>query len=480
MAVRGTVNPDGTSTTSGDDLARSLNFTNSSLQMPETKDAIYGAFGDILNQDAYEQTVDDDALFKYGVYQLATQNPELEEGQLQKMYGTGAMRIFEWVKTIQSGERTYDPNNFEDREKLEQYSNLGELPEGFLTPEEIQQQLIGDTATAVASTVGSNIGSAIAQGVDDPYFTGLKSSLGFGPGLPSDNVPNVFDLGDSYDFMTSSKGKGHVFNPALSSKSAAEATGNLDIFNKNKPFSVRISGKGEDSVFAYKGEGNSIAGDSNLGVNTDTGELYQTYTGGPGSTLPTQEGYWGRVKSDATSSSTYGASAGAGVGTFFTDLILTKGKDPMKSAKKGAGAAVGTYIGLTLGGPIGAVVGATIGGSIGGRVICNELRRLGLMTTEDILLDYHFTKEYLTPTHVKGYHIWAISIVRTMRDGKSVKLWHHIANRRLNEVKYILGKRDKPDYLGKIYRFIGESICYVLGKFCKKTDWSILYNKKEI
>ena len=63
---------------------------------------------------------------------------------------------------------------------------------------------------------------------------------------------------------------------------------------------------------------------------------------------------------------------------------------------------------------------------------------------------------------------------------KSIKLWHHIANRRLNEVKYVLGKRDKPDYLGKLYRFIGESTCLILGKFCKKTDWSVLYNKKEI
>ena len=84
MAVRGTVNPDGTITRSGDDLVGALNLTNSSLQMPETKDAIYGAFGDVLNQSAYGQTVDDDELFKYGVYQLATQKPELEEGQLQK------------------------------------------------------------------------------------------------------------------------------------------------------------------------------------------------------------------------------------------------------------------------------------------------------------------------------------------------------------------------------------------------------------
>ena len=480
MAVRGTVNPDGTSTKSGDDLQRALNFTNSSMVMPEVKDAIYGAFGDVLNQSAYEQTVDDDELFKYGVYQLATQKPELEEGQLQKIYGTGALPIFEWVKTIQSGERTYDPNDFEDRAKLDAYKNLGELPDGFLTPEQIQEQLISDTATAVSSALGAKVGSALAEGVDNPISTGLKSAFGIGTGLPSDNVPNVFDLGDGYDYMTSAKGKDLLFNPALANKDSALSTGNMDLYNKLNESRVKISGKGEDAIFGYKsdGSGNSIEGDANIkGINPRTGESFQTYSA---NTIPDQQGYWDRVKTDATSSSTYGASAGAGVGAFFTDLILTKGKDPMSSAKKGAGTAVGTYVGLALGGPIGAVVGGTVGASVGGRVICNELRRHGLMTTEDILIDYYFTQKYLTPTHVNGYHIWAISVVRKMRSKKSVKLWHHIAKHRLNEVKYILGKRDKPDYLGKVYRVVGESICYVLGKFCKKTDWSVLYNKKEI
>ena len=41
------INPDGTGETR-DGLKQKLNFTNSSMQMPETKDAIYGAFGDIL------------------------------------------------------------------------------------------------------------------------------------------------------------------------------------------------------------------------------------------------------------------------------------------------------------------------------------------------------------------------------------------------------------------------------------------------
>ena len=70
---------------------------------------LYGAFGDI------ETTNDEDNnTFNYGVYQLEAQKPKIELGQLQNFYGTKAMPIFEWVKTIQTGERTYDPNDFEE------------------------------------------------------------------------------------------------------------------------------------------------------------------------------------------------------------------------------------------------------------------------------------------------------------------------------------------------------------------------------
>ena len=43
----------------------------------------------------------------------------------------------------------------------------------------------------------------------------------------------------------------------------------------------------------------------------------------------------------------------------------------------------------------------------GGRVICNELSRQKLMTRHQVVLDYKFTRDYLTPTHVNGYHCWA-------------------------------------------------------------------------
>ena len=157
------------------------------------------------------------------------------------------------------------------------------------------------------------------------------------------------------------------------------------------------------------------------------------------------------------------------------------GKDPVEAAKSAAGAAVGGTIGSAVGGPIGGFIGATVGKLVtGGRVICNELNRQGLMSKRQVVLDYKFTRDYLSPKHVNGYHVWAVFVVKQMREGKFVNFWKHIATHRANEIAYIYGERDKPDYLGKIYRHIGEPICWLLGVFSDSSDWSTLYNSKEI
>jgi|TARA_R100000149_G_scaffold63822_2_gene35056 hypothetical protein len=470
----------------------------------------FGAFTEILDIDSNQNKVNENEPiddFTYGVYQLLTQKPEIDDATLQKTYGTEVLPIYQWAKTIQTGERTFDPNDFEDQQKLEQYRQL-ETPPGFLTPEEIQRQLISDTTTAVASRIGGEIGQAIGEGVDSPVTSGLKSAFGFGD-LPGDVIINpeldlsaesFTKLNDANKLLAKTKEGGEfLFNSAIANEQSAIASGNLPEYKLLKQQSDFINiGTKDSPLLAFRGDGNKLEVNDEIkdvfgrtrvtkrdvnieGNNPQTGKPYETYSA---KTLPEaktgMKGYWERVKSDATSKSTMYASAGSGITAFFTDLLLTKGEDPVKSAKKGAGTAAGTYIGSVLGGPVGAVVGATVGASIGGRVICNELRRLGLMTTEDILIDYFYTHKYLTPIHVKGYHVWAINVVKSMRKGKNVKFWHHIANHRLNHVKYLLGKRDKPDYLGKLYKIIGESICFGLGLFCKKTDWSILYNKKEI
>ena len=155
---------------------------------------------------------------------------------------------------------------------------------------------------------------------------------------------------------------------------------------------------------------------------------------------------------------------------------LISGKNLKESVKSGAKVGVGTYVGGLLGGSFGSM----IGGLLGGRVICNELMRQGIMTRKQVVLDYKFTEDYLTPQHVAGYHVWAVWMVKQMRKGRLVNFWTHVAGHRANEIAYIYGKRDKPDYLGKMYRNILEPICWSIGFFCQKTDWTVLYKEKEI
>ena len=159
---------------------------------------------------------------------------------------------------------------------------------------------------------------------------------------------------------------------------------------------------------------------------------------------------------------------------------LLSGEKPVKAAVKAGFSYAGTAIGTAVGGPIGGLIGGAVGGLIGGRVICNELARQGLMDRRQVILDYKFTQEHLTPQHVNGYHVWAVHVVKRLRKGKGVKLWKHMACHRANEIAYIYGERENPDYLGKVYRRIGEPACWLIGAFCKKTDWSVLYNAKEI
>ena len=86
---------------------------------------------------ALNSNVNPNEEFSYGVYQLESQKPE-QPFDL-KYYGTEFMPVLNWVKTIQTGERTYNPNNEFDRTALDQYKNLvnqqGQSPD-FLSPEQ--------------------------------------------------------------------------------------------------------------------------------------------------------------------------------------------------------------------------------------------------------------------------------------------------------------------------------------------------------
>ena len=410
---------------------------------------------------------------KYGVFQNVAQKPTMDLSNLQNVYGTAAMPVFQWVRTIQTGTRQYDPTDTKQQELLEEYRRLTEekgAPEGFMSADEIAKATAVGTASQVAQATARQAGAALF----DPYVTGdtteklVTGAKATFSDLPSQLVEDTTSAG--FDLLAADNIKaGEAFYPELANRTTAEATGNLELYNKLQ---------GTDGAFRAAQGGNvynqASVDAAKQGINSNLTAEAITMN----SQTPTYFNQVGERLYGSGAGANWSSAAAGGIVNFGVQLL--SGKDPVQAAKSAGAATIGTAIGNALLPGIGGIVGGVLGGIVGGRVICNELQKQGLMTKEDVLLDYRFTRDYLTPQHVRGYQIWAVHVVKRMRKGKGVKFWRHVAQHRSNEIAYIYGKRDKPDYLGKVYRRILEPTCWVVGAFAKTTDWSILYKHKEI
>jgi hypothetical protein len=411
-----------------------------------------GAVGSNFIPNVYEQpigalnsvgrqmyTENEDGTVTAPTYSLTSNTPTFDIGSMASIYGTKYMPMFEWVSQKQTGSVTFDPQegsigSDEIQDQIEEFTNeMGMTPQEALKKqqEEMLKAEVKSTVGLVASNVGQNLGRAYAAGGNASDLT-LSSMWSAGEEGPTARVLPKAKLAD--------------IKAATDAQDALKA-GIADINNK------KISNVQKDiEIKALQAKSPAPVATASWGSNI-------------------------KDRFDPTSAagkSTLYSAYGAGGATFLTELI--SGDSAIDAAKKGLKVGAATYIGTALLGPLGGL----IGGILGGRVICNELMRQGVMTREHVVLDYRFTRDYLTPTHVKGYHVWAVWMVKQMRNGRMVKLWAHVAGHRANEIAHIYGKRDKPDYLGKVYRKILEPICWSIGLFCKQTDWSILYKTKEI
>lgn len=385
---------------------------------------------------------DDPQTYSYDLFTLQ-RNPikdALGGRKLQDVYGIsaqeGGIPSFNFVNAIVSGQRTYTDTSAADREMMQQYikdyAAAGGANSGMPDPAMIMRE-IGSTVAPIAMSVGESLatGGTIMEGL--PF---IDSGGDLAVGTTSFNPSALKNL--NTEQLTALKGV-----PSLT------GAGNVDTSQAIDALKLESSSDLTDL-------GATVGRD--LSQNASFGDLIN-----PGNPAGMQN-----IK---------GAMGGA-VANFGVQLLM--GQDPVKAAKSAGAGAIGKVLGTAIGGPIGGFIGGALGSIIGGRVICNELMRQGLLTRKQVVLDYRFTRDYLTPTHVNGYHVWAVWMVKQMRKGKFVKFWKHVAGHRANEIAYIYGERDKPDYLGKVYRKILEPTCWVVGKFCKVTDWSVLYNKKEI
>jgi len=374
------------------------------------------------NYGALSTIEQDDGSFTYPIYGVQA-NTYTGGENLQDVYGTAAMPMFQWVERIQTGQGSFNPEDPADNEMLKKYEDFLENNPQAQMEMPSTAEIVRNVAMPLALSTGAALGTQFASGESlDVLGAGVEGFKTMGGKGLSDSSTTSF------------------LRPVKSIPSKvdtlAEAPGNITV---------------------------------------PRAAVSVTTTPTPGDLLNPFSNEAGRAN--------WMSNAGAGAASFGLNLLT--GKDPVKAAKA-AGAttilgAVGTALGSAVGlGPIGGWIGRLFGNEFGGRVICNELMRQGIMTRKQVILDYKFTRDYLTPTHVNGYHVWAVWMVKQMRKGKFVKFWKHVAGHRANEIAYIYGERDKPDYLGKVYRRLLEPLCWSIGLFCNQSDWSVLYNKKEI
>jgi len=478
----------------------------------------YDQFGNILTLDS-----ELDKPTTYNIYQTKAYNTG-QGANLQNVYGIqGGIPMFEFVRQIKVGERTYDPTREEDRRYKDMYDQYQQQNPQAPT----WGQVIGETVAGFAPSVGSAVGEALVN--PGGYYQGDAVSRAgqgfmdtFSPS-PSKLVNEAYQGFDPALYVNQKgalMGSNQVMIPELASADIAKATGNTELykelgdpeifsykdegllFDTTNKANVYDAGKLAEKGYGFNPEGQLIGGSEFLdptvdpvgyldagGSVADTFSAPKTSASAITSASPSPSGgFTGYAEgvgdklnpfSDAGQTN-FGAAGTAGLFSAATTLVLTG--DVEKAAKTGVGTAIGQSIGtaLTLGNPIGTIIGGMIGGALGGRVICNELNKQGLITRKELINDYKFTRDYLSTKHVNGYHVWALWMVKQMRKGKYVKFWTHVVKHRANEIAYIYGERKKPDYLGKLYRKIFEPICWTLGLFCKETDWSVLYKTKEV
>ena len=455
------------------------------------QDDEFGVFANILNIDddplmadnavAFTDDTANKAPIVYDVFQTKSFRPEMSDQEIQALYGTEAMPVFEWAKKIKTGERTYTPGDDYDESMMEKYKNFGQLPPGYLSAQEIMAQR---ALQGSAGQLGMSLGTSIGSELTSPYASGdtldrITSGIlktGRTTGVEAANLARFSELGDKTKDVLKASGLADNYVPELSSRGVAKATGNLAQYDRGLETGTLLE-RGDVFVPTDRFED---AVTSNLGPRPDQRALAPT-------TIVTETSRLGNVTDRLNPYTDVGAqnvtASGIGAGVNFVARVAS-GQDVDEAAKSAADAGLIQYattalLAATPLAPFSTIIGGVVGGFVG-RVICNELMRQGIMDRKQVILDYKFTRDYLTPTHVSGYHVWAVWMVKQMRKGRFVNLWAHIAGHRANEIAYIYGERDKPDYLGKVYRKILEPICWTVGLFCKETDWSILYKTKEI
>lgn len=119
-------------------------------------------------------------------------------------------------------------------------------------------------------------------------------------------------------------------------------------------------------------------------------------------------------------------------------------------------------------------------GSGGGRVICTHFFTKGLLARKMLLAEIQFTNDHIPPAVVRGYHFWAIPYVRLMRRNRlAERVIYPLMKWRGEEIAFQMKLRSTGNLKGKLIRFIGETLCWVIGNFVGNQNWETLWQQEE-
>lgn len=328
----------------------------------------------------------------------------------------------------------------------------------------------GAAANYAGSKIGQYAGAAVDSGV--PLSSALSKGVSdFG----SDLADFGTQIADTFGFSSSAAPTslaGSVGAPAAATPGASTGS-----------FASLASGGGQVSEVGFSAAGTGLGAPSPVvSYDVPVAGVDKVFSGGLGSGGP-QAGSAASSGTGSTSGFASGSSIGAGVGAGVATAAigLLTGQSPGEALKSGAATGVGTYIGFSIGGPIGGFIGGAIGGIVGGRVICTELYRQGKLGFSWYSADLRHAISRINGTTIDGYHVWAPMVVRWMRRddwiGRLTTAFSKpLATWRAREVAYQIGMVDRPCWEGKIVRWVGEPVCWIIGKLAKPEDWRTLYN----
>ena len=110
------------------------------------------------------------------------------------------------------------------------------------------------------------------------------------------------------------------------------------------------------------------------------------------------------------------------------------------------------------------------------KVICTELVRQGQFDRGDYLAGARYVELHLSDQHMRGYHTWALPVVRHMRRSRrATAFWRALAQARADHIAYLNGDIARRNRFGALLCAVGHPVCYLIGGLVGEQDWHSLY-----